>query len=52
MSKADGNQILISEAVFRAIAPSFQCEDLGAIALKGKTAPTPIFALQQLNVIC
>jgi adenylate cyclase len=50
MSKANQNQILISEAVFRAIAPSFQCEDLGAIALKGKAAPTPIFALQQLNV--
>ena len=50
MTKARQNQILISETVFDAIAPYFECEDLGTFSLKGKAAPTPIFALQKLKV--
>lgn len=50
MTKAAKNQILISEKVFSAIAPHFDCEDLGAISLKGKAAPMSVFALQKLKV--
>ncbi|MEG4213093.1 adenylate/guanylate cyclase domain-containing protein [Microcoleus sp. S13_B4] len=46
MSKAGENQILIGERVFESIGPHFICEALGSVALKGKSAQTPIFALQ------
>ncbi|OCR02074.1 guanylate cyclase [Oscillatoriales cyanobacterium USR001] len=52
MSKAAPNQILISEAVFTEIDSQFHCQDLGAISLKGKAAPTPIFTLQEPKVVC
>lgn len=45
MSKAGENEILIGERVFEAIGLEFNCEALGAVALKGKSALTPIFAL-------
>ena len=45
MTKAGENEILISERVFEAIGLEFNCEALGAVALKGKSALTPIFAL-------
>jgi class 3 adenylate cyclase len=46
MSKAGENQILIGERVYESIGLNFICEALGAVALKGKSAQTPIFALQ------
>lgn len=45
MRYAAKNQILVTEAVKEAIAQQFKCESLGAVALKGKVTPTPIFAL-------
>ncbi|MEZ2238780.1 adenylate/guanylate cyclase domain-containing protein [Microcoleus sp.] len=45
MTKAGENEILISERVFEAIGLEFNCEALGSVALKGKSALTPIFAL-------
>jgi adenylate cyclase len=45
MNYAVENQILMTEAVYKEIAHRFECEALGAIPLKGKAAPTPIFAL-------
>jgi class 3 adenylate cyclase len=46
MSKAGENQILIAERVYESIELNFICEALGAVSLKGKSALTPIFALQ------
>jgi class 3 adenylate cyclase len=45
MSRAAGNRVLMTEAVYQEIAPLFECETLGAVSLKGKAAPTPLFAL-------
>ncbi len=45
MGHASQHQILMTEAVYREIAPRFACESLGSIPLKGKAAPVPIFAL-------
>ncbi|MCZ0901757.1 adenylate/guanylate cyclase domain-containing protein, partial [Microcoleus sp. HI-ES] len=45
MSKAGENQILIGERVFESIELNFICQALGSVALKGKSAQTPIFAL-------
>ncbi|XZN94785.1 MAG: adenylate/guanylate cyclase domain-containing protein [Microcoleus sp.] len=50
MSKAGENEILIGERVFEAIGLEFNCEALGAVALKGKSALTPIFALHGSHV--
>ncbi|MEK0178925.1 MAG: adenylate/guanylate cyclase domain-containing protein [Oscillatoriales cyanobacterium] len=50
MSKAGENEILIGERVFEAIGLEFNCEALGAVALKGKSALTPIFALHGSKV--
>ncbi|WP_341738307.1 adenylate/guanylate cyclase domain-containing protein [Microcoleus sp. CAWBG640] len=50
MSKAGENEILIGERVFEAIGLEFNCEALGAVALKGKSALTPIFALHGSQV--
>jgi class 3 adenylate cyclase len=46
MSKAGENQILIAERVYESIGLNFICEALGAVSLKGKSALTPVFALQ------
>ena len=45
MDRASRNQILISERVYKAIAPHFVCNVLEAVSLKGKSAPVPIFEL-------
>lgn len=45
MSRAAHNQILMTEPVYEDVAGRFDCEALGAIPLKGKAAPTPLFAL-------
>ncbi len=46
MGKAARNQILMTEAVYSEIKERMDCEALGAISLKGKAAPVPIFALK------
>jgi adenylate cyclase len=50
MSKAEENQILMTERVFESIGLNFMCEPLGAVSLKGKSALTPIFALHGAKV--
>lgn len=45
MSAATSNQILLDGPMYQVIAEQFDCENLGLLALKGKAAPTPIFAL-------
>ena len=50
MTKAGENEILITERVFEAIGLEFNCEALGAVSLKGKSALTPIFALHSSKV--
>lgn len=44
MDRAVGNQIFMTEPVYRDIAGRFECEVLEPIALKGKATPTPVFA--------
>lgn len=43
MNRAKRNQILISERVHEEINAYFDCKSLGEVALKGKSANTPIF---------
>jgi len=50
MSKAEENQILIGQTVFESIGLNFDCEALGAVSLKGKSALTPVFALHGSKV--
>jgi class 3 adenylate cyclase len=45
MNRAEKGQILVTGRVYEAIESGFECESLGAIPLKGKAAPTPIYAL-------
>ncbi|NJL00974.1 MAG: adenylate/guanylate cyclase domain-containing protein [Spirulinaceae cyanobacterium SM2_1_0] len=45
-SHATANQILLTAAVHTAIADQYPCEFLGGFPLKGKAAPTPIYALK------
>ncbi|WP_293129257.1 adenylate/guanylate cyclase domain-containing protein [Microcoleus sp. bin38.metabat.b11b12b14.051] len=45
MTEAGENEILIGETVFESIALNFDCEALGAVSLKGKSALTPVFTL-------
>lgn len=45
MGRAAGGQILMTQAVYQDVAQRFDCESLGAVSLKGKAAPTPLFAL-------
>jgi hypothetical protein len=40
----------MTERVFESIALEFNCEALGAVSLKGKSALTPIFALHGAKV--
>jgi adenylate cyclase len=46
MSQAAPGEILVSGRVQKAIADVFACEPRGPIALKGKAAPLPIFAVR------
>jgi class 3 adenylate cyclase len=50
MSKAGENEILIGERVFESIGLNFDCEALGAVSLKGKSALTPVFVLHGSKV--
>jgi adenylate cyclase len=45
MARAAESQILITQAVYQELADKFQCESLGAVSLKGKSAPTPLYSL-------
>ncbi len=45
MDRAETNQILMSQSVYEKIKGAFASESLGAVSLKGKGAPTPLFAL-------
>jgi class 3 adenylate cyclase len=45
MSRAQTNQIIISNRVQEAIASRYECDSLGEVSLKGKSAPMPIFEL-------
>ncbi len=46
MGAAASNQILLDGPMQQTIAARFRCENLGLIALKGKTTPTPLYSLQ------
>jgi adenylate cyclase len=45
MSRAEPNQILLTEELHQAIEQRFECLPYGTIALKGKSAPMPLFTL-------
>jgi class 3 adenylate cyclase len=45
MGKADGNRILMTEAVKNEIEGLFECESLGSMPLKGKSRRMPIHTL-------
>jgi adenylate cyclase len=45
MSRAEPNQILITEELYQAIEERFDCAPYGTIALKGKSASLPLFTL-------
>lgn len=45
MGYAAENQILLTEAVYQIISRYFDCVALAPVCFKGKTTPTPIFAL-------
>jgi adenylate cyclase len=46
MGRAGQNQILMTDAVYQEISGRMDCEPLGAIPLKGKAQPVPIYALR------
>ncbi|GAB4136895.1 MAG: hypothetical protein Fur0046_10680 [Cyanobacteria bacterium J069] len=46
MTVATSGQILLTEAVYQAIAPHYTCTLLGDLALKGKATPIAAFELQ------
>ncbi len=48
MGRAIGNRILMTEAVYKEIAHRYECQSLGAMPLKGKAKPMPVFALKGL----
>ncbi|MBK8618848.1 MAG: adenylate/guanylate cyclase domain-containing protein [Anaerolineales bacterium] len=47
MSRAQKNQIIISEHVQKAIEAKYECSLLGEVSLKGKSAPMALFELTQ-----
>jgi len=47
MSRAQKNQIIISERVQKAIEAKYECNPLGEVSLKGKSAPMPLYELTQ-----
>jgi len=47
MSRAQKNQIIISERVQKAIEAKYECTLLGEVSLKGKSAPMPLYELTQ-----
>ncbi len=46
MGRAEIGQILMTQAVNHEITQRFECESLGAVSLKGKAAPVPLFSLK------
>jgi class 3 adenylate cyclase len=46
MGKAAVNQILMTEAVYKQIEKQFDCESLGPLPLKGKSAATNVYSLK------
>ncbi len=45
MTYASEGQILMTESVYEKISSDFDCQSLGRVALKGKAAAIPVFAL-------
>lgn len=45
MARAETSQILMTQSVASELDSRFKLEDLGAIALKGKAAPQPLYSL-------
>ncbi len=45
MSRAQKNQIIVSEGVKQAIELKYECVPLGEVSLKGKSAPMPLYEL-------
>jgi class 3 adenylate cyclase len=45
MSRAQKNQIIISERIQKAIEAKYECVSLGEVSLKGKNAPMPLYEL-------
>lgn len=46
MNRAEPNQILVSKPIYEATTAHFEYDYLGDFSLKGKAAPTPIYALK------
>jgi class 3 adenylate cyclase len=46
MGRAIGNRILMTEAVYKEIDHRYECQSLGAMPLKGKAKPMPVYALK------
>ncbi len=49
MDRAAKNQILVSQRVYEAIASDYDCKELEAVSLKGKSQPVPIYELIGVN---
>jgi class 3 adenylate cyclase len=47
MNRAERDQILITGYVHEAVSPYFECNSLGEVSLKGKSAPVPIYEVIQ-----
>lgn len=47
MGKAEISQILLTEELYQKIAEKFDCENVGPLALKGKSESMQVYALQQ-----
>lgn len=47
MNRAEKNQIIVSEAVYRAISDKFKFTSLGKVSLKGKSAPVEIYEVNE-----
>jgi class 3 adenylate cyclase len=47
MSRAQKNQIIISDSVQKKIEAKYECTSLGEVSLKGKNAPMPLYELPQ-----
>jgi class 3 adenylate cyclase len=45
MNRAGKNKIYISDSVWKAIGDKYQCDSLGEVSLKGKSAPIPLYEL-------
>jgi adenylate cyclase len=50
MARSAEGQILLTQAVYQDIAQRYECESLGAVSLKGKSASIPLFALHGAQI--